>query len=546
MMKRFCTVLLMLMMSFSLAVSAAAASLNNFTKQNTYVPGQFTDVDSSAWYAEYLQEAYEYGLIVGYSSTSMGPERNMTIAEAIVLATRLHSTYYANDYIYSGEYSFSGGAWYDVYIQYAINNHIISNGDFSDYTANVTRAQFADIIEAAFPDSELKQINSVPDGSIPDVKMNDDHAEAIYHLYRAGILGGVDSSGRFNPTATISRAEVATLIVRVVDTSLRLSDGTVPPSPEDELAAISSLSDLEDYFNKNMASCTTPMGTFTYEFTVRERAEDFIIETAHTGVSPWYELEYSDTLSDSTKEETLSILRDFQKEVYRIASTAFPNTAIAGGFCDGGYRYPNIHVGAYVITALSWTNHLDSAEGTAYEFTWETARDWYEFNSEEENTDIEKDITTVEGLENYLNTNLNTCETPMGTYSLKFTVEENSYSFNGWDIQIKTEGNYCVLPWAEISNSIEYSDAEKKETLDKLRNLQKEVYEIASEAFPNKKLTGCYFSDWYRYSSIEVGYETSYRLTWTNYSHDGYSRNYESTYITTFHWDSWRDDRVYE
>ena len=134
MMKRFCTVLLMLMMSLSLAVSAAAASLNNFTKQNTYVPGQFTDVDSSAWYAEYLQEAYEYGLIVGYSSTSMGPERNMTIAEAIVLATRLHSTYYANDYIYSGEYSFSGGAWYDVYIQYAINNHIISNGDFSDYT----------------------------------------------------------------------------------------------------------------------------------------------------------------------------------------------------------------------------------------------------------------------------------------------------------------------------------------------------------------------------------------------------------------------------
>ena len=69
MMKRFCTVLLMLMMSLSLAVSAAAASLNNFTKQNTYVPGQFTDVDSSAWYAEYLQEAYEYGLIVGYETS---------------------------------------------------------------------------------------------------------------------------------------------------------------------------------------------------------------------------------------------------------------------------------------------------------------------------------------------------------------------------------------------------------------------------------------------------------------------------------------------
>lgn len=542
MMKRFCALLIALIMSFSFVVPATAASLSNFTKQNTYTQGQFTDVDPSAWYAECLQKAYEYGLLVGYSPTSMGPEKKMTIAEAIVLATRLHSTYYANDYIYSSEYPFTGGAWYEVYIQYAINNKIIGNGDFSDYTVNVTRAQFADIIESAFPDSELKQINTVPDGSIPDVKINDGHAKAIYHLYRAGILGGVDSSGRFNPTATISRAEVATLIARVVDPSLRLSDGTTPSNPEDELDSVSSLSNLEDYLNRNMTSCTTPMGTYAYEFTVRERTEDFIIETSHTGASPWYELEYSDSISDNTKEETLSVLRDFQKEVYRIASTAFPNTAIAGGFCDRGYKYPNIQVNPYVITALSWANHDYNGDDKAFGFYWDTSRDTYDFNSGEENTDVETDITSISGLENYLNKNLSICETPMGTYSLKFDVSENTYSFNGWDIEILTEGNYSVLPWAEINNSIKYTEEERAETLNILKNIQKEIYEIASEAFPNKKLTGCYFSDWYKYPSLEVGYKTNRHLTWTNYTSDSYAHDYNSTYITSFHWDDWRDD----
>ena len=68
----------------------------------------------------------------------------------------------------------------------------------------------------------------------------------------------------------------------------------------------------------------------------------------------------------------------------------------------------------------------------------------------------------------------------MGTYSLKFDVSENTYSFNGWDIEILTEGNYSVLPWAEINNSIKYTEEEREETLNILKNIQKEIYEIAS------------------------------------------------------------------
>ncbi len=158
-----------------------------------------------------------------------------------------------------------------------------------------------------------------------------------------------------------------------------------------------------------------------------------------------------------------------------------------------------------------------------------------------ENTESETDISTVDGLEDYLNETFSTCETPMGKYALKFDVSENTYDFNGWDIEIRTEGDYSVLPWAQISSSIKYTEEEKAETLEIFKTLQEEIYKIACDAFPNKKLTGCYFSDWYKYPYLEVGYETDRHLTWSNYAPDGYS-NYRSTYITTFHWDDSRDN----
>ena len=45
--------------------------------------------------------------------------------------------------------------------------------------------------------------------------------KAIYKFYRAGIVVG-DSSGAFMPNKTISRAEVATILVRMMDASFRV------------------------------------------------------------------------------------------------------------------------------------------------------------------------------------------------------------------------------------------------------------------------------------------------------------------------------------
>lgn len=160
----------------------------------------------------------------------------------------------------------------------------------------------------------------------------------------------------------------------------------------DGIEAIETVEDLENYLNDNWNSCQTPMGEFKYEFSITKNDNrlfpyDFWIKTEHRGVYPWYNLEYSISLSDTDKKSTLSILRNFQLQIYKIASAAFPDAKIMGGFYDGHYKYPHVKVGYYSIRSLSWKNFDRVGIGDYYssyitEFQWDTTVDDYVFNEQ--------------------------------------------------------------------------------------------------------------------------------------------------------------------
>ena len=213
--KRILSLVLAGALCLSLSAPALAAGLDNFQKVNTYTAGQFSDVPADAWFAPNVQAAYELDLMTGSSDTTFNPNGNLTIAEALVLACRLHSTY-AGD----GEtFAANGGTWYQPYVDYAVKNGIITDGAYTDYTATATRAQFAAILAAALPDEALPAINSVT--SLPDLDASAAYAAAVLKLYNAGILTGSDAAGSFKPTSTIQRSEVATIVTRMADKSLR-------------------------------------------------------------------------------------------------------------------------------------------------------------------------------------------------------------------------------------------------------------------------------------------------------------------------------------
>lgn len=194
---------------------AADAGLSNFQRTQTYKAGRFTDVASSAWYAEKVKAAYELDLIKGNSATTFNPTGNLTIAEALVLACKLNSIYYANDADFT-----LGTPWYQVYVDYAVENGIIKAGDYSNYNAAATRAQFALILSAALPDEALPAVNNVT--KIPDVTSGTSSwANAVYRLYNAGIISGRDQYGTFAPTDSIQRSEVATIVTLMAGQSMR-------------------------------------------------------------------------------------------------------------------------------------------------------------------------------------------------------------------------------------------------------------------------------------------------------------------------------------
>lgn len=236
---RFLSLLLSIVMVLGMmpmaAMAADAKGLKNFKKVNTFV-NSFTDVKVTNWFYENVKAANELGLMVGRSSTEFGTEGNLTIAETLTIAARLHSIYSTGKAEFVQAYP-----WYSVYVDYCRENGI---ADFAGENVDVlaTRAEFAQILSNAMPDEAWKVISKIEDNAIPDVKISAKFGKAVYKLYRAGILVGNDSKGTFAPFTNIRRSEVSAIVTRMADTSLRKSielvvkksdPGSTPGTPTD-------------------------------------------------------------------------------------------------------------------------------------------------------------------------------------------------------------------------------------------------------------------------------------------------------------------------
>ncbi len=217
--KRILGIVLVLSLVLGLVPGALAAQtqagLSNFRKTYTYTPGQFRDVSETEWYSANVKASIELGLVTGRNN-GFAPNENMQVVEAIALAARIHSIYH------TGSANFvQGSPWYQVYVDYAVENGIIGAGEYTALSAPATRAQFFKIFAKSVPESALQAINNIPAGSVHDLPASADHADAAYLLYNAGILTGKDSYGTFAADLPITRIEAATLATRVADPSLR-------------------------------------------------------------------------------------------------------------------------------------------------------------------------------------------------------------------------------------------------------------------------------------------------------------------------------------
>ena len=209
------TILAVLLLAALLASTALAdAGLQNFTEKSPY-DGRFTDVPRNAWYYDSVAKATSFGLIRGMTNTTFAPGEKLTVAEAITLAARMHSVYQTG-----GENFTQGKPWYQVYVDYVLQNGILDKAR-TDYGKPISRAFFSMLLSNAFPTEALPAINEIPEGSIPDVQQSDSFHNAMYRFFRAGVLTGYDATGEARPHQSILRSEAAAILIRMAEPSAR-------------------------------------------------------------------------------------------------------------------------------------------------------------------------------------------------------------------------------------------------------------------------------------------------------------------------------------
>lgn len=214
--KRIVSLLLAVILALSMAIpiSAASPGLSNFKKQTEYVG--FSDVPASAWYAESVKTVCEYGLMNGTGSGKFSPGGYVTMAEAVALMSRLHIIYTGNN-----ETIEQTSPWFIAYDNYAAAHGLDAfgfSGDSTFWKDHPTRELFVSLVSQAIPTSEFQIINDI----CATEPTGDDDTDRLMRLFNAGVITGKSDGTGFDGGSVITRAEVATILTRMIIPSQRV------------------------------------------------------------------------------------------------------------------------------------------------------------------------------------------------------------------------------------------------------------------------------------------------------------------------------------
>lgn len=124
--------------------------------------------------------------------------------------------------------------WAEPYIQLAIENNLIKEGEFADYKRPITREEMARILVLA---TMLKE--PAPEQSLDELcrlnirdytQIGDSFKQSVITAYRLGLINGTPE-GVFNPKESLTRAESSVVILKNLDVSAR-----TPFKPENGFA----------------------------------------------------------------------------------------------------------------------------------------------------------------------------------------------------------------------------------------------------------------------------------------------------------------------
>ncbi len=248
--------ILALVLTTSLVVSTSAAAI------------PFNDVPEKAWYYKTVVEAYEKGIMKGTSETEFAPLKTMSRSEFVTLLYRLTGV---TDTGFGAKLeSFDDGVdgkWYSEAMGWGVERGLIKG--FTDNTVRpmqtITRAELAVMIERYLAYMGYSLPETVEESAFTDnAKIAKWCREQIYTCQRWGIFKG-DNEGKFNPSSEASRAEGATIVLRLSNSINELleNEGAVI-ARENEKSAFTVLYTFIGANEQDMAKSF--VGRFNVEF----------------------------------------------------------------------------------------------------------------------------------------------------------------------------------------------------------------------------------------------------------------------------------------
>ena len=182
-----------------------------------------------------LPDEYHFAYIVGYTDGTIGPDRNMSRAEAAAIFARILSETRGEDLPDGRSSRFPDvdpDAWYAGYVVYLEQLGVVVGYDDGKFhaEASITREQFVTVCARLANWMELETYET-DQGSFPDVTRDHWAARYIREAARNGWIVGYPD-GLFHGGDQSTRAEVVTIVNRMLG---RVADETYIRRNEDEL-----------------------------------------------------------------------------------------------------------------------------------------------------------------------------------------------------------------------------------------------------------------------------------------------------------------------
>lgn len=195
----------------------------------------FTDVKKGKWYYKSVQYVFENDLMNGDSKTTFSPNGSLTRAMFITIIGRLAGAEGGGKSPFTDT---KEGKWYSPYVAWAAEAGIVNGFPDGTFRPNdpITREQMATSVARFIDAAGLRTVNSGGIFNFTDAGKIAKYAKApVESLKKIGVFAG-DQNMNFNPKSNTTRAEAATVVMRLREAIVNAWQGYLPdPAGDDPL-----------------------------------------------------------------------------------------------------------------------------------------------------------------------------------------------------------------------------------------------------------------------------------------------------------------------